>query len=70
MSEMCGIITIFVSHRLTTTVNATKIILLNNGSVEEVGCHKELMDSKRMYYKMFSAQSQAYQAQNEVKKYE
>ncbi|MDB9712301.1 ABC transporter ATP-binding protein/permease [Flavobacteriaceae bacterium] len=41
---------IVVSHRVSSIKNANKIIVLNNGNIEEFGTHDELMNN-RGYYK-------------------
>lgn len=51
---------IFISHRLTTTVNATKIYLFDNGKIIESGTHEELMALNGLYHKMFVSQSKKY----------
>ena len=51
---------IFISHRLTTTVNADRIYLFDNGKVIECGTHEELMKNKMKYYEMFESQSKKY----------
>ncbi len=51
---------IFISHRLTTTVNSDKIYLFEKGRVIESGSHDELMALKGVYYKMFVSQSSKY----------
>lgn len=53
-------ILIIVSHRLTTTVFADKILVLNNGSIIESGSHQELMKKEGIYYQMFQAQAEQY----------
>lgn len=53
---------IFVSHRLSSATTANKIVVLNNGTIEEIGSHSELMKSRGEYYKLFSTQARRYQA--------
>jgi len=49
-------ITFVIAHRLSTIKNANKIIVLNNGKIEEIGNHRELLNKKGMYYKLFNSQ--------------
>ena len=51
---------IFISHRLTTTVNADYIYLFEHGKVIEQGTHKELMKLSKKYKEMFTSQSKKY----------
>ena len=53
---------IFVSHRLSSATTANKIVVLNNGTVEETGTHAELMEAGGEYYKLFSTQAKRYQS--------
>ncbi len=53
-------ITIFVSHRLSSATTASKIIVLENGTVVEEGTHRELMDRRGKYYTLFSTQAKRY----------
>ncbi len=48
--------TIAIAHRLSTLRNATKLIVLEKGTVEEVGTHNQLMKSEGRYYKLVMAQ--------------
>ncbi|CAF4694634.1 unnamed protein product, partial [Rotaria socialis] len=43
--------------RLSTIVNASKIIVLNAGSVVEEGNHETLMKAKGVYYGLVEAQN-------------
>ena len=51
---------IFISHRLTTTVNADKIYLFENGTIIEQGTHQELIKLNGQYKKMFDSQAVKY----------
>lgn len=55
-----GKTTIFVSHRLSSAVIASKIIVLRNGEVIEEGDHRELMALHGEYFKLFTTQAQRY----------
>jgi ATP-binding cassette subfamily B protein len=51
---------IFISHRLTTTVNADYIYLFEKGRVIEEGTHTELLAKGGKYAQMFNSQSKKY----------
>lgn len=52
---------VIISHRLSTTKMADRIILIQNGKVAEDGPHSELMKNNGTYANMFEAQSRRYQ---------
>ena len=52
---------IFISHRLSTTVNADKIYVMENGEIIEQGSHEELMNQGGTYAYMFNLQAEKYQ---------
>ena len=54
---------IFISHRLSTTIMADKIYMLDNGEVVEQGSHDELMALNGKYAEMFRIQAEKYQAE-------
>ena len=47
---------IFVSHRISSIKNANKIIVLNDGKIEQYGTHKELMDKDGYYKQTYNQQ--------------
>lgn len=53
---------IFISHRLSTTRLADRIIMLENGQVVEQGTHEELLAAKGKYAQMWKVQAGAYVA--------
>ncbi len=51
---------LFISHRLGFAKRADRIIVFNNGKVEEQGTHEELMQNDGIYAKMYKAQKNWY----------
>ena len=60
-------ITFFVSHRLSSATIATKILVLQSGTLAEMGNHTELMARKGVYYELFSTQANRYFAREKGK---
>ena len=55
-----GKLTVFVSHRLSSAVSASKIVVLDGGRVAEVGNHAELMSRGGIYHRLFTTQASKY----------
>lgn len=53
---------IFISHRLSTTVIADRIYVMENGEIIESGSHEELMNRGGTYAKIFTLQAEKYEA--------
>ena len=51
---------LFISHRLSTTRIADRIIMLEKGRIIEEGSHKELMELGGKYTQMFEMQAEKY----------
>ena len=51
---------IFISHRLSSTIMADRIYMLENGRIIESGSHAELMDQNGKYAQMFHMQAETY----------
>ena len=54
---------IFISHRLSTTVNADRIYVMENGRIIESGSHQELMELDGTYAYMFNLQAEKYKTE-------
>ena len=52
--------TIFVSHRLSSATTASKIVVLENGTIVEEGTHRKLMETQGKYYELFTTQAKRY----------
>ncbi len=52
---------IFISHRLSTTRDADRIYLFEDGEIKEQGTHNELMELNGKYALMFEKQAHYYQ---------
>lgn len=56
---------IFISHRMSSVVNADHIFVLDDGKLVEDGCHVELMKQNGIYAEMFRKQAESYLAEEE-----
>lgn len=55
---MHGRTCVVVAHRLTTARSADRIVVLNNGMIVESGSHRELMEKKGTYYRLYQLQTE------------
>ena len=53
-------IAVFVSHKLSSAVSASKIVVIDGGAVAEVGNHEELIALGGRYYELFTTQARRY----------
>jgi ATP-binding cassette subfamily B protein len=61
LSYAKGNTSIFISHRLASTRFCDRIVYLDNGSIEEIGTHEELVAQNKKYKEMFTLQAKYYQ---------
>ena len=50
---MYGRTSIVIAHRLSTVKNADRIVVIDNGEIVEVGTHKNLIKSKKYYFRLY-----------------
>ncbi|MBU5592294.1 ABC transporter ATP-binding protein/permease [Clostridium sp. MSJ-4] len=55
-SETTGAITLIVAQRVSSIMDATKIIVLNEGKVVGIGTHEQLLKDCEIYYEIASSQ--------------
>ena len=61
-----GRTTVAIAHRLSTLRHADRLVVLENGRVEEAGSHKELLEKRGIYYNLVMAQRQTSKLSNEA----
>ena len=47
-----------ITHRLANVVESDEIYMMDSGNIVERGTHKELMERKGQYEKMYTAQKE------------
>lgn len=52
---------IVITHNLTCTKLCDKIVSMENGQIQEIGSHKQLMKNKGLYHQLYTAQAERYQ---------
>ena len=57
VSARCAVIAI--AHRISTVVDADKIIVMNDGRVQSSGTHEDLMQKDALYHRLANSQLQA-----------
>ncbi len=54
-----GRTTLVIAHRLSTIKNADRIVVLEDGSIKQIGTHEELIGEEGIYRKLYSLQIRA-----------
>ena len=54
--ELSGDTVFFITHRLATIRSADSIMLMENGLLQEVGTHQQLLSRKGLYYALYRQQ--------------
>lgn len=58
-------LSIFISHRLSSTRFCDRVLYIKDGKISEEGTHEELMADKKDYYKLYEAQAHYYRNNEE-----
>ncbi len=59
---------LLIAHRLSTVINADKIIVLKNGTILECGTHSELLKKKGYYFELYRKQFVQENLEKSIKK--
>jgi ATP-binding cassette subfamily B multidrug efflux pump len=59
---LTGRTALVIAHRLSTIRSADRILVLSNGMLRESGTHRELLDRRGLYYRLFELQYGALEA--------
>jgi subfamily B ATP-binding cassette protein MsbA len=51
-----GITAVVIAHRLSTIMKADKIVVLNQGRIEAIGSHQELISGSELYRRLYTSQ--------------
>ena len=54
--ELSGDTVFFITHRLATIRSADKIMMMENGLLQEIGTHQQLLARKGLYYALYRQQ--------------
>jgi ABC-type transport system involved in Fe-S cluster assembly fused permease/ATPase subunit len=54
---MQGRTTFVIAHRLSTIRQATEILVVENGQIQERGTHEELIEKKGRYHNLYTYQA-------------
>ncbi len=57
---MIGKTCLFITHRFSNVQLAHEIIVVENGTITEVGCHKDLLNASGSYAELYRLQAESY----------
>lgn len=51
---------LYISHRMSSCHFSDRILVMEDGRIEEQGTHAKLMENRQLYYQMYQAQAEMY----------
>ncbi|HEX8874398.1 MAG TPA: ABC transporter ATP-binding protein [Nitrosospira sp.] len=63
-----GRTTIAIAHRLSTLRHASRLVVLDRGSMVEIGSHDELMAREGHYYRLYQAQARNVDTEDDLRR--
>ena len=57
---------IIIAQRVASVQDADRIILMNNGTIDAIGSHQELMETSPVYREIYTSQNRASTQEKEV----
>ena len=51
-----GTTTIIIAQRISSVIDADRIIVMNDGEIDGIGTHRELMESNEIYRQVYNSQ--------------
>jgi ABC-type multidrug transport system fused ATPase/permease subunit len=65
-----GRTSVVIAHRLSTVVDADRIIVMTNGTIIEDGSHHQLMERKGTYHKLYMNQFAELKVEQQIETYQ
>lgn len=56
--KLCNMTTIIIAQRINSVKEANRIIIMNNGKIEDIGNHEELLSRNEVYRDLYETQTQ------------
>ncbi|MDU6522812.1 MAG: ABC transporter ATP-binding protein, partial [Enterococcus sp.] len=63
--EIPGTTTFIISQRVSSIQDADRIIVLDDGKINGIGTHEELLAENQIYQEVFDSQQKGFGGQNE-----